>query len=596
MAKENSDNDINSFTIAWLHSCRQYLISVDIDIFSPCKGRIKGKVIATQGGTVKLHLGIDETQEIGSAHPYVWAPPTGNFMYLMPKLGSEAILYFPDPGEENAKAINCVRTEASKESRGMANPSLRGLHTEQGKRFMLYPDAFGFESDTGGGPLRFVAKDDEGIAVETAHGITMLAGGSIRIEAPVIDVKSPERVSLYRAAGFEEGVPEGAVESRAGRTDVFSDGGRCAFTGTDATAYVTPKPVKKPFDVGKPVGNVFGGLAVVAGALLVAAAFVTETGEQGSGEEEGEAPDGAGLLLLAGLSMIPRRRRGMSLGPLSANPANIPRLAGNAPLLTGGGAGTPLLTDGGPLLKQILKTDAPHLNAELGARLATKEGGPDYAKRLGAMGLLSENGNAGRGAAGMIDASAISGGLAARANVSPNKPVSPIDDRSTARVTKNAAEKSDGISKIELPERNDCIDNIKIIDGKVGGKIPFDEFKAIRTSSIKNPDANSMTLGKYTKDADSYIARAGADSSYFDLGSDWSTVKKQYDLNDEEIFNYFNVPALEDAITNGKPIRFSHNPLENRKSFLFQEWKYIKKRMNLSDTDMVFRGGFWYVG
>jgi hypothetical protein len=222
--------------------------------------------------------------------------------------------------------------------------------------------------------------------------------------------------------------------------------GRCAFTGTDATAYVTPKPVKKPFDVGKPVGNVFGDLAVVAGALLVAAAFVTETGEQGSGEEEGEAPSGAGLLLLAGLSMIPRRRRGMSLGPLSANPANIPRLAGNAPLLTGNGAGTPLLTDGGPLLKQILKTDAPHLNAELAARLATKEDGQDYAKRLDAMGLLSENGNAGRGAAGVIDASAISGGVARRANVSPNKPVTPTDDSKRTRVTANAGRSADDVS------------------------------------------------------------------------------------------------------------------------------------------------------
>jgi hypothetical protein len=125
--------------------------------------------------------------------------------------------------------------------------------------------------------------------------------------------------------------------------------------------------------------------AAAGGAdAVLRAAFVT--GGPDSEGEEGETPDDAGLLLLAGLSMIPRRRRGMSLGPLSANPANIPRLAGNAPLLTGGGAGKPLLTGNGagtPLLTdgkvtpgQIFKTDAPHLNAELAARLATKEGGP----------------------------------------------------------------------------------------------------------------------------------------------------------------------------------------------------------------------------
>lgn len=61
------------------------------------------------------------------------------------------------------------------------------------------------------------------------------------------------------------------------------------------------------------------------------------------------------------------------------------------------------------------------------------------------------------------------------------------------------------------------------------------------------------------------------------------------------MFDYFNVPVLENVITRGKTIQFSHNPLDNRKSFLYQEWKYIKKRMDLSDTDLVFKGGFWNV-
>ena len=53
----------------------------------------------------------------------------------------------------------------------------------------------------------------------------------------------------------------------------------------------------------------------------------------------------------------------------------------------------------------------------------------------------------------------------------------------------------------------DFIDGMKIADGKVGGKIPVDEFKTIRQSSIKNPDADSITLGKYTNGLDSYIAK-----------------------------------------------------------------------------------------
>ena len=142
------------------------------------------------------------------------------------------------------------------------------------------------------------------------------------------------------------------------------------------------------------------------------------------------------------------------------------------------------------------------------------------------------------------------------------------------------------------------IDGIKIIDGKVGGKIPLDEFKSIRKLSIKNPDADSMTLGRYTHGKDSYIQRAGTNSSYFDLGNDWKALKTNYNLTDQELFELFNVVALEEALIKGKTLRFSHNPLDdsNRKTFLFQEWKYIKKRLFLNDKNLFYDGGFWYVG
>jgi hypothetical protein len=139
------------------------------------------------------------------------------------------------------------------------------------------------------------------------------------------------------------------------------------------------------------------------------------------------------------------------------------------------------------------------------------------------------------------------------------------------------------------------IDGIKITDGKVGGKIPIDEYEAIRQSSIKNPNADSLTLGKFTDDATSYIQRAGTNSSYFDLGSDWSSIKQKYGLNNNEMFHYFNRPALGDAIAKGKTIRFSHNPLDYGGSFLADEWEYIKETLSLTDVNLLYDGGFWYV-
>jgi hypothetical protein len=135
---------------------------------------------------------------------------------------------------------------------------------------------------------------------------------------------------------------------------------------------------------------------------------------------------------------------------------------------------------------------------------------------------------------------------------------------------------------------------VKIIDGKVGGKIPIEEYNALRKASIKNPDATSMTFGKYTNGADSYIEKAGEDSSYFDMGSDFNAIKQKYGLLNNEMFEYFNKTALDDAMSSGKTIQFSHNPIADD-GFLGMEWEYIKSSQGLTDANLILEGGFWRV-
>lgn len=136
---------------------------------------------------------------------------------------------------------------------------------------------------------------------------------------------------------------------------------------------------------------------------------------------------------------------------------------------------------------------------------------------------------------------------------------------------------------------------LEVNNGKVGGKIPVSEYYSLREMSVKNPDAASITLGKYTNGPDSYIARAGTTSSYFDMGSEWGKIQNLYHLSDEEMFNYFNKPALDDAISSNQVIRFSHNPLDFSGSFLEDEWNYIKQELGIFENNLVYEGGFWYV-
>lgn len=81
---------------------------------------------------------------------------------------------------------------------------------------------------------------------------------------------------------------------------------------------------------------------------------------------------------------------------------------------------------------------------------------------------------------------------------------------------------------------------------------------------------------------------------YFDLGNSWGDIQSRYNLTDREMFDYFNVPALDDAVKNRKSIGFSHKPdlPEYKDSFLAMEWDYLKNKYGY--TDLIERGGIWY--
>ena len=131
-------------------------------------------------------------------------------------------------------------------------------------------------------------------------------------------------------------------------------------------------------------------------------------------------------------------------------------------------------------------------------------------------------------------------------------------------------------------------------------------YTEYRKMSIKNPESDTMTLGKYeptirpdgTKDyrtpgPGSYIKKAGK-TTYFDLGEYWNKIKEKFHLDDKQMFDAFNKPALDDAVAQGKTIRFSHNPtLEKYKnSALRWEWDYLQEQYGYPEPVKI--GEFWY--
>ena len=138
--------------------------------------------------------------------------------------------------------------------------------------------------------------------------------------------------------------------------------------------------------------------------------------------------------------------------------------------------------------------------------------------------------------------------------------------------------------------------------------MPLEEYEMYRTKSVINPDSDTMTLGKYeptirpdgtpdwsTPGPNSYISKAG-DTTYFSLGDDWDKITVEYGLDAEgkDMFKYFNQPALDDAVAQGKTIRFSHKPTLKmyEKSAIRWEWDYLHEQYGYTGPYKI--GEFWY--
>ncbi|QAA33526.1 hypothetical protein [Clostridium manihotivorum] len=111
-------------------------------------------------------------------------------------------------------------------------------------------------------------------------------------------------------------------------------------------------------------------------------------------------------------------------------------------------------------------------------------------------------------------------------------------------VAKEAVTIDKGGSKADI-----IIDGLKVIDGKVGGKIPINEYNELRDLSIHNKSSDSITLGKYRPTInsdgtenwkipgpDSYNTIAKNDGHmYFDMGSAYDDAMNKYELNYQEM-------------------------------------------------------------
>jgi hypothetical protein len=114
---------------------------------------------------------------------------------------------------------------------------------------------------------------------------------------------------------------------------------------------------------------------------------------------------------------------------------------------------------------------------------------------------------------------------------------------------------------------------------KPAGMSDEDYFDLLE-SSVHNPNGLEAVLGKYSvPGTSSYVDVAEGKhppATYFSLGDEWGNIADAHNLTDGDMFEAFNVPFLERMIAEGKPISFSHNPLDFPGSALADELDFLE--------------------
>ncbi|BCZ45492.1 hypothetical protein psyc5s11_15590 [Clostridium gelidum] len=143
---------------------------------------LEGKVIATEGEKVKLHLSIDENQNEDEATWFLYAPPTGNIMYSMPIVGTSATLYFPNESSEEPIVTGCVRNNGDSCAK-TSDTTKRYLGTEHGSEIEMIPNALNIKGGSKE-PLSIKFEDNVGVTLTSPKKLTLNADEDITIKTP----------------------------------------------------------------------------------------------------------------------------------------------------------------------------------------------------------------------------------------------------------------------------------------------------------------------------------------------------------------------------------------------------------------------------
>jgi len=288
-----------------------------------------GRVLHREGEHIRIHFDIDEQQDVTTCYPYPWKPEVGNLMYIAPQLGSRVSVYFGDDDESCAIATVNVRDNAPPAPLKGAelppepdyedeevvqsivqdfNHGRRGLRTEHGKSFNLFPGAIRLNSNRGLG----LAMNSKGVSFFSNANVSIIAKQDIHINASTVKVESKNNAYVVSGATIGEGggaVPESGVHLFSGAAAFAHHGAQGDPSGgikylassTNAHAgFFDDEPSERTFKMGRAVARAAGAAAIV----VAVGGVIIITGGKGLVLAAGTAKKIGGSVIVTGVAGV----------------------------------------------------------------------------------------------------------------------------------------------------------------------------------------------------------------------------------------------------------------------------------------------------
>lgn len=279
ICEKRSRLDGTELLFKYILASEEYLYQKEFNNLLLAGCTILGTVEKTSNETLELNLELQDENNNSTKYPYEWVPETGNLMYCMPKVGTKVSLYFASASEKSAKAINCIRTNASSSGDGIYKKEEKTFATEHDNGMVLAPDFLLIATQQVNEKTnQIMMVDDEGALAVTKNKIVFNAGVGIGCNTNNLFINAKGKINTNVCA---DKVPVSYILQ-----DQYLEMGSktlAMLTSKNITDYknINDAPIKKDFSWWDLAKNIAAGLLVVAAVTAAVAVTVATCGAAG---------------------------------------------------------------------------------------------------------------------------------------------------------------------------------------------------------------------------------------------------------------------------------------------------------------------------